>query len=148
MLLVETTARTMKCGSLLRKSADTCSDGTRKGSPNDSPEFRRCLAVAACEPGVSVSKLAREHGINANILFKWRRQYRAEQHAGTTELVPVRVVGEAPGVIATAASVEQEMVKPIMSMGTIEVRIGRAVVKVDGAVDAETLRAVLKSVRS
>ncbi|OAJ56507.1 transposase [Paraburkholderia ginsengiterrae] len=82
------------------------------------------------------------------MLFKWRPQYRAEQHPGTAELVPVTVVSEAPGVIATAASVEQEMVKPTMSMGTIEVRIGLAAVKVDGAVDAETLRAVLKSVRS
>ncbi|WP_200821829.1 transposase [Caballeronia humi] len=46
------------------------------------------MAAGACEPGVSVSKLARGHGINANMLFKWRRRYRAEQAAGTTELVP------------------------------------------------------------
>jgi transposase len=44
--------------------------------------------------------------------------------------------------------VEQEVVKSTATIGTIEVRIGRAVVKVDGAVDAETLRTVLKSVRS
>jgi transposase len=39
-------------------------------------------------------------------------------------------------------------VKPTRTIGTIEVRIGRAVIKVDGVVDAETLRTVLKSVRS
>ena len=122
--------------------------GTRKGSPNHSQEFRRRLAAAACEPGVSVSKLAREHGINANMLFKWRRRYRAEQHAGTTELVPVTVVCDASGTITPTSSLEQEIVKPTATIGTIEVRIGRAVVKVDGAVDAETLRTVLKSVRS
>ncbi|WP_232455809.1 transposase [Burkholderia ubonensis] len=43
--------------------------GSRKGRPNPDPEFRRRLAAAACEPGVSVAKLARENGINANMLF-------------------------------------------------------------------------------
>ena len=65
------------------------------------------------------------------MLFKWRRRYRAEQAAGTTELVPVTVLSDAPVAIIS-----------------IEVRIGRAVIKVDGVVDAETLRTVLKSVRS
>jgi transposase len=82
------------------------------------------------------------------MLFKWRRRYRGEQHAETTELVPVTVVSDAPVAVTPTSSVEQDMVKLTRTNGTIEVRIGRAVVKVDGAVDAETLRTVLKSVRS
>ncbi|MCX8395911.1 transposase, partial [Escherichia coli] len=35
---------------------------------------RRCGAY--CEPGISISKLALENGINANLLFKWRQQWR------------------------------------------------------------------------
>ncbi len=35
--------------------------------------------MQACEPDVSVAKLALKHSINANMLFKWRRQYRAGQ---------------------------------------------------------------------
>ncbi|BBQ02332.1 hypothetical protein BSFA1_74600 (plasmid) [Burkholderia sp. SFA1] len=60
------------------------------------------------------------------------------------------VVEDAPGTVTPTLPVQQEqlIVKPAASVGTIEVRIGRAVVKVDGAVDAETLRTVLKSVRS
>jgi transposase len=50
---------------------------SRKGCPNHAVEFKRRLAIAACEPGVSVARLALEHRINANLLFKWRRQYRA-----------------------------------------------------------------------
>lgn len=50
---------------------------TRKGSPNRAVEFKREIAAAACAPGISVAKLALEHGLNANLLFKWRRQYRA-----------------------------------------------------------------------
>ena len=46
-----------------------------------------------------MSKLARENGINANMLFSWRKRYRekqreAVQEAATT-LVPVAVI-EAP----------------------------------------------------
>jgi transposase len=82
------------------------------------------------------------------MLFKWRRRYRAEQLAGSTELVPVTVVESASGTSTSTPSVQQEIVKPSTSVGTIEVRIGRAVVKVDGVVDAEMLRTALTSVRS
>jgi len=44
--------------------------GRRKGCPNYPPEFKQRLVAASCEPGVSISKLALENGINANLLFK------------------------------------------------------------------------------
>ncbi|MEX3606546.1 MAG: transposase [Burkholderia sp.] len=43
--------------------------GSHKGRQNHSLEFRRHIAITACEPGVSVAKLAREHGLNANLAF-------------------------------------------------------------------------------
>ncbi|WP_366998424.1 IS66 family insertion sequence element accessory protein TnpB [Escherichia coli] len=45
--------------------------GRRKGCPNYPPEFKQQLVAASCEPGISISKLALENGINANLLFKW-----------------------------------------------------------------------------
>lgn len=48
---------------------------TRKGRPNYPIDVKRRLATLACEPGISVAKLALEHGINANLPFKWRRHY-------------------------------------------------------------------------
>ncbi|MDE1118491.1 IS66-like element accessory protein TnpA, partial [Klebsiella pneumoniae] len=50
--------------------------GRRKGCPNYSPEFKQQLVAASCEPGISISKLVLENGINANLLFKWRQQWR------------------------------------------------------------------------
>ena len=50
--------------------------GRRKGCPNYSPEFKQQLVAASCEPGISISKLALENGNNANLLFKWRQQWR------------------------------------------------------------------------
>jgi transposase len=44
--------------------------------------------------------------------------------------------------------VEPKGVKPIAPAGTIEIHIGRSVVRVDGVVDADTLRTVLGSLRS
>lgn len=122
--------------------------GSRKGRPNHDPEFRRRLAAAACEPGVSVAKLARENGINANMLFTWRRRYREQLQAETACLIPVTVVNEtAPEVVAMPPQAP-DVGNPAAPAGTIEVRIGRVVVKVDGFVDADTLRVVLGSLRS
>ncbi|MCT6191270.1 transposase [Escherichia coli] len=45
--------------------------GRRKGCPNYPPEFKQQLVAASCDPGISISKLALENGINANLLFKW-----------------------------------------------------------------------------
>ncbi|MHA1066762.1 transposase [Enterobacter ludwigii] len=50
--------------------------GRRKSCPNYSPEFKQHLVAASCEPGISISKLALETGMNANLLFKWRPQWR------------------------------------------------------------------------
>jgi transposase len=45
------------------------SSNNRKGRPNYPADFKERLAKQACELGVSVSKLARQHGINVNMLF-------------------------------------------------------------------------------
>lgn len=120
--------------------------GTRKGRPNYSMDFKRRLAVAACAPNVSVSKLALEHEVNANMVFKWRRQYRAGLlgvEAGTTFLpVAVKMVPTGEPVPVTA-----EASRPEVSGSTIEIVIGDAVVRVQGKVDAKLLLAVVQSLR-
>ena len=124
--------------------------GTRTGRPNYPREFRERLAAAACEPGVSVSKLARENGINANMLFAWRRRYLSEQQAQSAGLIPIVLVSDTPAQVAAPAPIEPRAqdTKRGTPAGTIEIRIGRAVVKVDGMVDADLLRIVLGSLRS
>lgn len=58
------------------------------------PEFKQSL-VALCQPGVSISAVALAHGINANLLRRWIKQFSvsSSQPAITTtaKLVPVRV---------------------------------------------------------
>ncbi len=120
------------------------------GRPNYAWELRERLAAAACEPGVSVAKLARENGINANMLFTWRRRYLAEQQARVCRAHSGRAGKRLPAEVAASSLVEARAqdTKPVATAGTIEIRIGRAVVKVDGLVDADILRIVLGSLRS
>ncbi|WP_244145209.1 IS66-like element accessory protein TnpA [Paraburkholderia tuberum] len=122
--------------------------GSRKGRPNYDREFRRRLAAAACEPGASVAKLARDNGINANMLFTWRRRYREQLQAETTSLIPVAVVHETPPQRVTMPSDAGAVGNRTTRAGTIEIRFGDLVVKVDGIVDADTLRVILGSMRS
>lgn len=117
--------------------------GTRKGRPNYSMDFKRRLAVAACAPNVSVSKLALKHEVNANMVFKWRRQYRAGLF--NTEVEPAFLpVAVTPTCESVPASIE---VAAPACAGTIEITIGGAVVRVQGEVDARVLRTVIQSLR-
>ncbi|EBI8251005.1 transposase [Salmonella enterica subsp. enterica serovar Reading] len=63
--------------------------GRRKGCPNYSPEFKQQLVAASCEPGLSISKLALENGINANLLFKWREGKLLLPSTESPQLLPV-----------------------------------------------------------
>lgn len=120
--------------------------GTRKGRPNYSMDFKRRLAVAACAPTVSVSKLALAHEVNANMVFKWRRQYRAGLLGADAEpaFLPVAMTMAPRGEPALAP-----VNAPVPAgTGTIEIVIADTIVRVHGAVDAQVLRAVVQSLRA
>ncbi|CAM3935593.1 MULTISPECIES: IS66-like element accessory protein TnpA [Klebsiella pneumoniae complex] len=90
--------------------------GRRKGCPNYPPEFKQRLVAASCEPGISISKLALENGINANLLFKWRQHWRqrklqlpASPEVGVPQLLPITLDAETePANQPSAAAQEPE----------------------------------------
>ena len=53
--------------------------GNREGQPNYPKEFKQQIAVAACQLGISVAKLAMAHQLNVNMVFRWRRELRARE---------------------------------------------------------------------
>jgi transposase len=61
----------------------------RKRRPNYPVAFKRQLAEKACGENVSVAQLALEHGLNTNMVFKWRRQLRGGQLDEGAVLLPV-----------------------------------------------------------
>ena len=58
------------------------------------PEFKQEL-VTLCQPGVSTSAVALAHGINANLLRRWIKQFPGVQPSlaltAPAKLVPVKV---------------------------------------------------------
>lgn len=117
----------------------------RKGKPNYPLEYKRQVAVAACEPNISVAKLAQAHGLNTNMVFKWRREYRAGElskgKAESVALVAVDLASDA--VIAPISSVPQVAPEPPPESG-IEIELNGARVRLRGAVDPVQLRVVLR----
>ena len=117
--------------------------GNRKGRPNYSTEFKHQLAVAACAPGVSVSKLAYEHGINTNMLFKWRRDLRAGRLVGPAlegvQLVPV---------VLKPSARPTKLASGVMRSIAIEITIADATIRVNAGIDPALLQLVLQSVRA
>jgi transposase len=56
---------------------DIATQAKRIKRPNFTVEFKRQIVEATLEPGASAALIAREHDVNANLLFNWRRQYLA-----------------------------------------------------------------------
>ena len=111
-----------------------------------SAEFKQELVAHSLQPGVSVAAIAMEHGINANLLFGWRRRHLEAQAGRAFQgavLLPVSI--EAP-VRAMPLDAAAPVPRPIA--GSIEIEIGNARARLRGAIDEASLRTVLSALRS
>jgi transposase len=96
------------------------------------------------QPGASVAWVAQAHGVNANQVFSWRRQYRqgllSQRNAQPVQLLPVHV-SEAQANKANRPGSRQDTAA---EADTIEVEFPKGHVCVSGSVDGEALRIVLE----
>jgi transposase len=100
---------------------------------------------------VSVAAIAMEGGINANLLFGWRRKHvggiqqtdSAIPRQPSAVLLPVSIEAAPADRPCTSAS---PAMRP--AGGAIEIEIGSARVRLRGGVDEATLRVVLTAMRS
>ncbi|CTT23142.1 transposase [Escherichia coli] len=53
-------------------------DWRKEPRKNYSNEFKLRMVELASQPGASVARIAREHDINDNLLFKWLRLWQNE----------------------------------------------------------------------
>jgi transposase len=102
--------------------------------------LKRRIVAETIEPGVSVSIVARRHDVNANQLFKWRREMAPEKPAAAEQsvtMLPVQIVPE-----------PSEPHRRARRSGTIEITLAcGARVCVRGEVSSETLRQVVELLR-
>ena len=115
--------------------------------------FKRHLVELSLVPGASVARIALDHRLNANILFKWRRQQLRELAQAAPKpvagLLPVTVVEperaavEAP--TQANANVQRKPRAGAAPAGVIEIDLPLSRVRLTGAVDLAAVRVVIEA---
>ena len=116
-----------------------------------SAAFKRKLVALTQQPGASVAAIALEHGVNANLVFKWRTQQLGRppsaKPAPQAILLPV-TMDPLPPVDTRISPTPAEANTPrASSVGVIEIEFGGARVRLRGAVDPASVRCVLQTLR-
>jgi transposase len=123
---------------------DTCTQPvTTKRQYRSLDEKQRIVGEALAE-GASVARVARAHGVNANLVFNWCRLYRAGRLRRRSEakLLPVRVSGES--CTPPAASRTEPGGLLASSAGMIHIQLQHAQVRVESGASPVLLRVLLE----
>ncbi len=104
--------------------------------------LKRRMVAETLEPGSSVSIVARRHDVNANQLFKWRREMLLNESPAVAEggpMVPIEIVPEPE---------RRPRRRRVERAGFIEIEFGcGARVCIRGEVAPRTLRQVIELLR-
>jgi transposase len=113
---------------------ETKAVGRRLGSKNYSKAFWAMVVAQSNDPARSIADVAQEHGLNANMVARWRRAHERVQSTTpaqpTETFIPVQlpVQGQLPSSL-------------VVECGAVRVRF-------DGSLDLSALRTVLATLRS
>lgn len=109
-----------------------------------SKEWKRRVVQETLLPGVSVARIARARGINANQVFYWRKLYERGLLEGkktkATGLLAV-TISDSPAnadQLARNASVHRD------SPGIIHIELAKGRLRIEGEADASSLRVALE----
>ena len=110
--------------------------GSKTRNRRRSVKERREIVEETLVAGASVSRVARRHDVNANQVFYWRKLYREGRLGGSpAQLLPVKVSGGGD---------PAEKANLTMASGTMEIKVGRGLIRMAGPVDVQALRVVLE----
>jgi transposase len=105
-----------------------------------SKQERRQIVEETLKPGASVSLVARAHDVNTNQVFKWRRQYQQGRLDNSpTTLLPVKITDAVPAMAAKPRRNSRTR-----RVGIIDIDLGHARVRIEGAANPECIRAALE----
>jgi transposase len=137
-------------------SASTVAVAGRKKRRMRSAAEKLRIVEETLAPGTSVALVAREHGVNANQVFKWRKlqlagklieNKRSKRSAATSAcLLPVTIsdAGQPLGTVVAESAPLSPSVPCAPSSGSIHIQCSKAQVRVEGSADASVLRMVLE----
>ncbi|WGF90894.1 IS66-like element accessory protein TnpA [Marinivivus vitaminiproducens] len=118
--------------------------GRRRWSLDDKAR----IIAATLEPGANVSDIARRHGLRPQQIFTWRRQARRLSSVGDEMTFMPVVVDQVPTLPSprsrrgTTSSASSATVP-----APIELKIGRAVLRVREGADPRALAAVVRALK-
>jgi len=119
---------------------ETLAPARRPGRrPNFPLAFKRKVVEATFQPGASVSFIAREHDVNANLVFRWRQQYQEGLFGPVNQsptLLPVQVIETPTGLPHIQAQPQ--------SHSEIVVEVGKAKLRITGTPEPQTLQLILQ----
>lgn len=106
-------------------------------------EQKRQIVEETLAEGASVARIALAHGVNANLVFDWRRLYQKGLLCGrdAAKLLPVKVTAESSPAWTASRDAASNSGSP--SAGTIQIQLRNAQVRVEGSVDSGLVRVVL-----
>lgn len=114
--------------------------------------FKQQVVEETLAENRSVPEVARAHGINTNLIFRWRRAYREGRFDGRASLIPANVVADE----AAESSVAAAGTRPVESRpkggpaqgGHLSITTaGGHHLAVTGSVDPVVLRVTLETLR-
>jgi transposase len=107
-------------------------------------EEKRRIVEQTLVEGASVARVARAHGLNANLVFNWRKLYQTGRLGGREQakLLPVKVSPES--VAPPTVSLHEADSLRSCSSGTIHIQLHHSQVRVEGSVDPMLLRVLLE----
>jgi len=112
-------------------------------------EQKRGIVERSMKPGASVSRVAREHDVNTNQVFKWRRLHeRGLLGVGrkAVSMLPVKIEDLPASTGRIVIQAHDAEVKPprATKTGSIEIELQGGRITVRGVVDRAALRVIIK----
>jgi transposase len=115
-------------------------------------EKRRIVELAML-PGASVASVARQYGVNANMVHYWRNLYRqgrlGEKRGDSIRLLPVSVSEPAvdPALQSASKASSASTVMPTATAGVIYLEFPKVQLRIESGADAGLVRVVLESLQ-
>jgi transposase len=113
--------------------------GSRVKRRKRSVEEKCRIVEETLEAGASVARVAMRNAVNANQVFAWRKKYREGRLGKTSKLLPVTITD-----LPSSKSGQFGSESSPAAIGSMEIKLPKAQLRVNGRVEVEALRMVLE----